>query len=293
MNDWTRIRKGETDFPVALAETPDAPELLYVVGKLDTAPCVAVVGARRCTRYGAVQARRLASHLAGCGLVVVSGLAYGIDAEAHRGALEAGGRTVAVLPGGPEEVHPRGHRKLGRRIAASGALVTENEPGTEVGRFSFPKRNRIIAGMSLATVVVEAGKRSGARITAGIALGYGREVLAVPGPVTSRVSAGTNALLAEGARVCRDAGDVLAHLPADVVDELLEPSPDSRPVPGDLGPVARRLLDALPPGTLLPLDGLLEKADVPAGKALPAITDLELRGLVVRRGGHCLARTEH
>ena len=149
----------------------------------------------------------------------MSGLARGIDAAAHLGALDGGGPTVAVLPAGLDPVYPARHAALARRIEQTGAVVAEHPPGTDVTRWRFPERNRIIAGMSLITIVVEAAKKSGARITADLALGYDRDVLVVPGPITSRTSAGCHALLAEGAAPCTGVGDVLALLPEGVLPE--------------------------------------------------------------------------
>ena len=163
-------------------------------------PAVAVVGARSCSAYGAHVARSLGRELAGAGLAVVSGLARGVDGEAHRGALESGGPTVAVLGCGIDRDYPAAHAELARRIAASGLIVSEYAPGVEPAPWRFPARNRIIAGLAQAAIVVEARERSGALITADLALEEGREVFAVPGEITSALSAGTNRLLRLGAR---------------------------------------------------------------------------------------------
>ena len=173
-------------------------------------PAVAIVGARACSGYGASVARRLARELAAAGLVVVSGLARGIDAEAHRGALEAEGTTVAVLGCGIDRDYPAAHAELARRVATAGLIVAEYAPGVEPAPWRFPARNRIVAGLCAATVVVEARERSGALITADLALEEGREVFAVPGEITSPLSAGTNALLKLGAAPLTCAADVLA-----------------------------------------------------------------------------------
>jgi len=173
---------------------------------------VAVVGARACSPYGAQVARLLGRELAAAGLVVVSGLARGIDGEAHRGALEAGGPTVAVLGCGIDRDYPAAHAELARRIAATGLVASEYAPGVEPAPWRFPARNRIIAGLAAATVVVEARERSGALITADLALEEGREVFAVPGEITSALSAGTNALLRLGATALTSPADVLESL---------------------------------------------------------------------------------
>ena len=185
------------------------------------ASAVAVVGARACSPYGAQVARRLGRELAAAGLVVVSGLARGIDGEAHRGALEAGGLTVAVLGCGIDRDYPAAHAELARRIRERGLVVSEYEPGVEPAPWRFPARNRIIAGLCAATVVVEARERSGALITADLALEEGRDVLAVPGEITVALSAGTNALLKLGATPCTSAQDVLELFGLDAARRTL------------------------------------------------------------------------
>ena len=215
--------------------------------------------------------------LARAGLTVVSGLARGIDAAAHRGCLEAGGRTVAVLPGGLYPVYPRRHRTLARRIASSGALVAEHEAGTAVGRWHFPKRNRIIAGLSWATVVVEAAARSGARITAGLALEYGREVLVVPGPITSATSAGCHALLTDGAHPCTGVADVLDHLPTAVSAELRPPAPATS---AELQHGERALLELLRCEGDLAASEVARRLGWPLADTLVTISRLEVHALV-------------
>jgi DNA processing protein len=170
---------------------------------------VTIVGSRRATSYGREVARDLARELSAAGLVVVSGLAFGIDACAHRGALDAGGRTIAVLGCGPDTPYPAAHRGLWRSIVETGAVISELPPGSTPWRWSFPARNRVMAAMAGMTVVVEAAARSGSLITADLAAELGRDLGAVPGPVVSRPSAGPNELLAGGACVVRDAQDVL------------------------------------------------------------------------------------
>jgi len=190
---WASIGRGGHGYPALLAQLHDPPARLWLRGEAADAllrPAVAIVGARSCSAYGSQVARSLARDLAGAGLVVVSGLARGIDAEAHRGALEGGGATVAVLGCGIDRDYPARHAELARRIVAAGGLVvSEYEAGVEPAPWRFPARNRIIAGLALATVVVEARERSGALITADFALELGREVFAVPGEVTSALSA--------------------------------------------------------------------------------------------------------
>jgi DNA processing protein len=218
------------ELPPLLRAIHDPPPGLFVRGSADlellARPAVAVVGARACSGYGSSVARRLGRELAAAGLVVVSGLARGVDAEAHRGALEAGGATVAVLGCGVDRDYPAANAELARRIAEDGLIVAEYAPGVEPMPWRFPARNRIIAGLCAATVVVEARERSGALITADLALEEGREVFAVPGEIGSALSAGTNALLKLGASPLIDSADVLdvyglASRDDPVDDELL------------------------------------------------------------------------
>jgi len=201
-------------YPARLADLSDPPPLLLVRGDVRALSelSVAIVGARASTVYGRQVARGLAADLAREGVVVVSGLARGIDAEAHRGALEVGGRTVAVQACGIDRIYPREHRALAERIAASGAVVTELRLGEPPLRQYFPLRNRLISGLSAAVVVVEARERSGSLITANHAANQGRDVFAVPGPVWAPTSVGTNRLIRDGAYVALDAAEICAEL---------------------------------------------------------------------------------
>jgi DNA processing protein len=242
--------------------------------ELLAAPAVAVVGARSCSSYGRSVARSLGRDLAEAGLVVVSGMARGIDGEAHRGALDAAGPTVAVLGCGIDRDYPAAHAELARRICERGLVVSEYEPGVEPAPWRFPARNRIIAGLCAATVVVEARERSGALITADFALEEGREVLAVPGEITSSLSAGTNALLRLGATPVTRAEDVLE------VFGLVAASPA---VP-ELPPAAQALLERLRDGALT-ADELVRVANVDAAEASAALLELELARLVLQEDG--------
>lgn len=201
-------------FPPALKETPDYPAVLYVRGTLPMPhePCLAVVGTRRPTIYGRQVAEEVVTDLAVNGITIVSGLARGIDSVAHRAALEAGGRTLAVLAGGLDTVYPAENARLARTIMERGALVSEHPPGTRPRPEHFPMRNRIMSGLSLGVLVVEAGDRSGALITAGQALDQNREVFAVPGSILAPASRGTNHLIQEGAKLVRGYEDVLEEL---------------------------------------------------------------------------------
>ncbi len=210
---WAACRHGDL-YPASLRDAADAPWALVGRGHpallqdLEPFGTVTIVGARRATSYGREIARELGRELASAGMVVVSGLAFGVDGCAHRGALDAG-RTIAVLGCGPDVAYPASHRSLWRRIAERGLVLSELPPGATPWRWTFPARNRIMAALAGMTVVVEAATRSGSLITADLAADLGREVGAVPGPVTSRASAGPNNLLAGGACVIRDAQDVL------------------------------------------------------------------------------------
>ncbi|HYX41392.1 MAG TPA: DNA-processing protein DprA, partial [Pyrinomonadaceae bacterium] len=217
-------------YPALLREIADPPITLYVKGEWQAcldAPCVALVGSRRCSTYGQNTATLLARELASRGVTIISGLARGIDAAAHRGALEAGGRTVAVLGTGVDEVYPRDHKKLAAEILAQGgALVSQFPLATPPIPENFPYRNRIISGLSLGVVLVEAAENSGSLITARLALEQGREVFAVPGNITSRNSFGTNYLIkAAGAKLVQQWQDVAAELPAEIAARLLPPEP--------------------------------------------------------------------
>jgi DNA processing protein len=271
------VGRAEPGFPMLLRAIHDPPPGLYVRGsgavELLAGPCVAIVGARACSGYGRAVARMLAQELAGAGIVVVSGLARGIDGEAHRGALAAGGLTVAVLGCGVDRDYPAVHAELARRICDSGTVVSEYGPGVEPAPWRFPARNRIIAGLSAATVVVEARERSGALITADFALEGGRDVLAVPGEITSALSAGTNALLRLGATPLLAAADVLELLG-------LDPRPPPAPPDGDAAAVLERLRDG--PAAA---DELVRTTGLAASAVAAALTELELSGQVSADGG--------
>ena len=268
--ELTTLARSDTRYPPLLLQLHDPPRRLYVRGRPDLLPepTVAVVGARSCSPYGAQVARELARELAAAGVVVVSGLARGIDGEAHRGAL-AGGRTVAVLGCGIDRDYPRSHADLARRIRERGAVVSEYPPGVEPAPWRFPARNRIIAGLCLATVVVEARERSGALITADFALELGREVFAVPGEITTALSAGTNDLLRQGAAPLLSARDVLAALG-------LEPE---APAPPPVSAPAEAVLRLLGDG---PLDAnaLARRSGRSSAEIAAVLVELELAGLV-------------
>lgn len=223
--EWENIiRQGidilawnDAAYPRLLKETPDAPALLYVRGNYswEEKPLIAIVGSRKFTSYGQQAAYRLASDLAAAGYVVVSGLAFGIDAIAHKAALDAGAETLAVLGSGIDDasIAPGSHLPLAKAVMNAGALISEYPPGTIASEGTFPARNRIMAGMSLGTLVIEAAERSGTLITARLALDYNREVFAVPGSIFSPASLGTNALIKAGAKIITSVADILEEFP--------------------------------------------------------------------------------
>jgi DNA processing protein len=253
------------DLPPLLRAIHDPPVGLFVRGaapvELLARPAVAIVGARACSGYGASVARSLARELAAADLVVVSGLARGVDSEAHRGALDAGGTTVAVLGCGIDRDYPAAHADLARRIAASGLIVSEYAPGVEPAPWRFPARNRIVAGLAAATVVVEARERSGALITADLALEEGREVFAVPGEITSALSAGTNGLLKLGAAPLTSAADLGVAPLAPSSSPLLELLPATaddlvRGTGRNAAEIARELVELELAGRVVVYDGV-------------------------------------
>jgi DNA processing protein len=273
----TVVRRRDRGYPPLLAELHDPPGRLHVRGgeiELLTQPAVAVVGARSCSPYGREVARSLARELAAAGLVVISGLARGIDGEAHRGALDAGGPTLAVLGCGIDRDYPRAHANLARRIAESGAIVSAYPPGVEPAPWRFPARNRIIAGLALATVVVEARERSGALITADFALELGRDVFAVPGEITSTLSSGTNGLIRQGAAPLLSSADVFEALGVEF-------APPQRPL---VSPPAGAVLD-LVVETPRSADELVRVAGLPSSEISAALVELELAGLVSMSDG--------
>ncbi len=222
---------GTPAYPAPLAEVPDPPHLLYCRGNWQArdAKAIGIVGSRHCTASGRRVAERMAADLVRAGFTVISGLARGIDGAAHRGALQAGGRTVAVLAGGLSKIYPPEHTDLAGEVQASGALITEATMAQQPLPDMFPARNRLISGLSRAVVVVEAAERSGALITARHAGEQGREVFAVPGPVDSQASAGTLQLIRQGARLVRGAEDILEDLEGIAVPEsqaVVEPPPE-------------------------------------------------------------------
>jgi DNA processing protein len=271
----------EPDYPERLRRLYDPPPVIWVRGQLVAGEgdrSVAVVGSRAASPQGTALARQVARDLAAAGVTVVSGLARGIDAAAHRGALEAGGRTVAVLGSGLDRVYPPENGPLGDAVAGSGVLVSEFPLGVGPRPEHFPRRNRVIAGWGLGVVVVEATERSGALVTARAALDEGREVMAVPGHPSHPGSAGTNALIRDGAVLIRNAADVAEALGLEPVAGVPPAEPDS-------------LLAALPPGAPRSLEELTAASGASPGEVLARLARLELDSRVLRLPGALFVRS--
>ena len=268
--------------PERLAAIADPPRCLYVQGAVAAlaAPGVAIVGSRRATRAGCAFAETLARDLASAGIVVVSGLAYGIDAAAHRGAVAVDGRTVAVLGGGLARLYPRAHAGLAQEIVRAGGAVVSEYPADQAPRkHQFPERNRLISGLSLGVVIVEATTKSGSLITARMAAEQGREVMAVPGPVASPLSGGCHRLLKSGAALIETADDVLFAVGYDAVRD----APDGAAGPPDgLAAVLEQV-----GADVTPLDGIVAGAGLAVEQVAEALVELELLGFVAaHRGGY-------
>jgi DNA processing protein len=272
---WACCRHGDL-YPGSLRDAADAPWALIGRGDaglldgLEPDAAVTVVGARRATSYGREMARELGRELAAAGMVVVSGLAFGIDGCAHRGALDGGGATIAVLGCGPDAAYPAAHRSLWKRIGESGLILSELPPGASPWRWTFPARNRIMAALAGMTVVVEAAERSGSLITTDLAADLGRDLGAVPGPVTSRMSAGPNGLLAGGACVVRDAQDVLDAMLGAGIRRVERTGPT-------LDPGLAEVLAAVEAGAH-DCDSVAVALGIPAAETAAALTRLELLG---------------
>lgn len=290
--DVTLLFRSQPEYPEPLGQIPDPPTVLYVQGTIEPADGVAVgiVGSRHCTAYGRQQAHRLAAGLARAGVTVVSGLARGIDAAAHQGALEANGRTLAVLATGLLKMYPPEHVDLATSIHGQGAVLTESPLDRSPLPGLFPQRNRIISGLSRGVIIVEAGRRSGALHTARHAMEQGREVFAVPGRIDSRASEGCHDLLRDGATLVRGVDDVL-----EALGPLSEPvaSADGKLVlsPRELGlnPQEQAILQLIGVEPT-PIDQVLATTDLDSSRALATITVLEMKRLVQRHPGGFIER---
>lgn len=279
MNDQLLVPEDDR-YPAILRTIPDSPATLYARGNLDllTKPAVAIVGSRDHSRYGEEVCRALSLAASGAGLVVVSGMARGLDAVAHGAALEGGGGTIGVLGCGLGVIYPLSNRTLYERVERDGLLLTEAPPGERPHRGSFARRNRLISGLARVTVVVEAAQVSGTLGTVRCAQDQGRDVLAVPGPITSPVSVGTNNLLREGAGPLLELRDLLDHYP-----ELAAGSTGSKVVQESRAMVDR-MLTALRHEPM-PAEDLVERIGGPVEVAMEALSILELRGKVRRESG--------
>jgi DNA processing protein len=278
---------SDAAYPVALTTIADPPPVLWTRGCADvlSAPAVAIVGSRAASPYGLAVAEQLAGDLAAHGLVIVSGLARGVDSAAHRGALAAGGITVAVLGSGVDVIYPPEHAPLAKTIDDNGAVISELVPGTSPRQQFFPLRNRIISGLSRAVVVIEAGEKSGSLITARCALDQGRDVLAVPGNVLSGRNRGAHALLKDGAKIVESADDILEELGMGGASTRVgHAGAEDRQ---GLAPLSARdpVLDCLIPGEACDLDEISERSGLKTAQLLPRLFELELQGRVRRVGG--------
>lgn len=315
--------REDADYPYGLRKIPDAPIVIYVKGELreTDAVAVAIVGSRHCSTYGAEQARRFGELLSGAGFTVVSGLARGVDAFAHHGAVDSGGRSIAVMGSGLPEIFPPENKALADRLLEHGAWISELPMGMTVRPGQFPSRNRIIAGMSLGTLVVEAQTRSGALITARLATEYNREVFAIPGRIQDPMSIGTNRLIRDGAAklvtcledILDELGDVGGKMrkgtegltesrqtPRDLFEAAAQATEiDSEqkssaaalaaPIAMRLGEAERRVYESIPYDPVLQ-EQVLAVSQLPPGEVIGAFTTLELKGLIKRLPGQLVVR---
>jgi len=295
------IALSDPRYPPALREIFDPPILLFARGRVELLQSImlGVVGTRRPTPYGLAASERLSADLAHAGMTIVSGMARGIDTAAHKGALAAGGDTIAVFGCGVDVIYPSDNRKLAAELAAKGLIVSEFPMGTTAFPQNFPIRNRIISGMSAGVLVVEGAQYSGSAITAKLAMDQGREVFAVPGNITSKLSWGPNLLIKQGAKLVQDWNDVIAELPAESRRHLIDRGKQRILADGgvatlaadrsslvnslgeEMGPIARRALDALQVDAPVHLDDLLEKVqDTSMSELIAALFELEMLGLI-------------
>jgi DNA processing protein len=305
----TVVTVGDPRYPPALREIYDPPILLFARGRLELLQSImlGIVGTRRPTPYGLAVAERMGTDLAQAGLTIVSGMARGIDTAAHKGALGAAGNTIAVLGCGVDVVYPSENRKLAAELAAKGLLVSEFPMGSTAFPQNFPIRNRIISGMSTGVLVVEGAQYSGSAITAKLAMDQGREVFAVPGNITSKLSWGPNLLIKQGAKLVQDWNDVIAELPAESRRHLIErgrerilaggvaegnatsgrePASLLNGLGPEFGSLARRTLEALKVDDAVHLDDLLETVqDTSTSELIAALFELEMMGLVKQLPG--------
>ena len=294
------MKRYETDFitcndrtyPQNLLNIYAPPPVLYVRGKInkDDKKSIAVVGSRRATPYGMMITKKLCSQIASLNITVVSGLARGIDTAAHQGALEANGRTIAVLGCGVDIIYPHENKKIFFQIIENGAIISEFPMSTKPEAFNFPRRNRIISGLSLGTVVVEAGKKSGALITAQFALQQGRDVFAVPGKVTSLASSGTNYLIKQGAYLVEDAYDIINEISpmAEVKKEIFS---NIKSEPTFKNENEKKIYDLLG-SEPIHIDNIISSSHLSPSIVMGILLNLELQGSIVQYPGKMFARND-
>ena len=302
LEEFERVKKAGGDililddgsYPDLLRQIDDPPITLYVRGDWQACleqPCVGVIGSRNCSTYGKNSAEMLARELAARGITIVSGLARGIDTSAHRGAIEAKGRTIGVLGTGLDSIYPKENTRLAEEILdKGGALFTQFPLGTPPLKDNFPYRNRIISGLSLGGLIVEASERSGSLITARLAMEQNREVMAVPGNITSGNSFGTNYLIKAGAKLVQQWQDVVGELPSEIAAAILPPKIEERSngksskpqdlMPSDLSDHERTIWPLLPMDDSIHIDALLEESRLSFGDLNAALVGLDLRDLI-------------
>ena len=291
LNEWIiELEEKQIDFysywhpryPKMLKEIYNPPLGIYVRGELpdDDIDTVAIIGARKCSRYGATVAHDIAKNLGKANIVVVSGMARGIDSEGHRGILDGGGKTIAVLGCGVDICYPSENRQLMERIIENGCIVSEYPPGMPAVPGNFPARNRIIAGLSKMVVVVEAGKKSGTLITADMALDYGRDVYVVPGNVTSALSYGTNALIKQGCPIITEGSDILMALGITYKEE--EKEKFKRKTAENISVEEKEVFDLIEDGTPIPAEALCRRLHKDIQEVQYILSLLELSGYIVK-----------
>ncbi|MEQ1825962.1 MAG: DNA-processing protein DprA [Pirellula sp.] len=286
------ILAGDPAFPRLLSELADPPIMLFVRGQFALADqlSIAMVGTRHCTSYGRTMGERISKTLARYGVTIVSGLARGIDAVCHRGAIDAGGRTIAVLGSSVTDIYPPEHRELADEIANHGVLISETHPFAKPKAGVFPQRNRIISGLSLGVIVVEAADRSGSLITARHAGEQGRDLFAVPGPATSRMSRGCNMLIRDGAILIQDAEDVIEHLgPLVEKADIGQGTVVHHPSELQLNEIEQAVLQAIE-SVPTDIDQIIVRSELPVPRVLSTLSVLEMRGLIKRPSGRTVVR---
>jgi DNA processing protein len=288
------ITMADAEYPPLLLQIPDPPPFLYVFGSLnDSIRNLAVVGSRNATRYGISTTRRLCHDLAKLNITIVSGMAVGIDSAAHQGALMGKGHTIAVLGSGLERVYPEQNRKLVHQIAENGAVISEFPLKTEPDAHNFPRRNRIISGMSLGTVVVEATKRSGSLITARLAAEQNRDVFAVPGSIQSFKSTGTHTLIKQGAKLVEHAQDIVEEFSHMIKTSVEKDKPADNKMKrlSRLSPDERRVFESLEPYPVH-IDDIARTLSIEAGRLSSILLQLEIKGIAQQSPGKFFLTTE-